>query len=169
MNYRTHGEERTTSRQRRSTFSSKTASYLGMATIAAEATAARCENTTPTDMTGASITIFDFILYIFALYGIIRLMFDIHYMATARRRDIHDTKRLDHQPSLRERFYRQVYVAKGSNEVFHESPDCQKNLKELRVCLLCYRRDIRMNVDGNNRNDESTTSTTPKTRRDAGK
>jgi hypothetical protein len=168
MSYRTHGEERTTSKQRRSTFGTRTASYLSIATIAAEATAARCENITPTNTAGWNVTIFDIMLYVFALYGFIRFLLDLYTLRMARQKTKYDLIHLEQPLSLRERFYRDVYVTSGSNEVFHESQTCQKNLKKLRVCLLCYRRDVRDNVEAS-RVDEVTRSTTPKTRRDAGK
>jgi hypothetical protein len=168
MSYRTHGEERTTSKQRRSTFSTRAASYLSIATIAAEATAARCENTPPTSTTGWNSTIFDLMLYIFAIYGFIRCILDMYNLRKARRRGEHDLMHDVQPPSLRDRFYRNVYVTKGSSDIFHESQDCQKNLKRLRVCLLCYRRDVRDNIESS-RNDETRMSTTSKTRRDAGK
>jgi hypothetical protein len=168
MSYRTHGEERTTSTQRRATFSTRTASYLTIATIAAEATAARCESIKPQNTTGPSITIFDILIYIFALYGFLRCIFDLYTIRKRRRGDENDVMHSSKPPTLQERFYRQIFVAKGNTDIFHESQNCQQNLKQLRLCLLCYRRDVRDNVDGS-RQHGAATSTTPKTRRDAGK
>jgi hypothetical protein len=168
LKYRTHGEERSTSKQRRATVGAKSASYLSIATLAAEATAALCEATTPTSKTGWEINVFDVMVFVFAFYGFIRCLLDLYIMATSRRKVSVDLEHHEPPPTLRERYYREVYITGGSSEVFHESATCQKTCEKLRICTKCYRRDVVTNMEASNI-ERSMSSTTPKARRDAGK
>jgi hypothetical protein len=75
MAYRTHGEERTTSKQRRKAFGEKSANYLGITVLAAEATTDHCLASEEGKMTtSSSWSIIDMIMWLFVVYGFLRLL-----------------------------------------------------------------------------------------------